>query len=100
MAQLKQIIGRTAKFRGVQREAVDAIVAGKSPVVAMMLTGGAPIPHLAASPFALVTVKARVDSRSNRVLLERTVARSNIITTTKRNPPQEKWQPNPITAIV
>jgi superfamily II DNA helicase RecQ len=32
-------MGKEAKFRGVQKEAIDAIVAGKSHVVAVMLTG-------------------------------------------------------------
>jgi superfamily II DNA helicase RecQ len=39
-AQLQRIIGKTAKFRGVQKEAVAAMVAGESPVVAVMPTGG------------------------------------------------------------
>jgi hypothetical protein len=38
-AQLKWMKGNKAKFRGVQKEAIDAIVAGESPVVAVMLTG-------------------------------------------------------------
>jgi superfamily II DNA helicase RecQ len=38
--QLKRIIGIEAEFRGVQREAIDAITAGESPVVAVMPTGG------------------------------------------------------------
>jgi superfamily II DNA helicase RecQ len=38
-AQLQQIIGKTAKFRSVQKEAVAAIVAGESPMVAVMPTG-------------------------------------------------------------
>jgi superfamily II DNA helicase RecQ len=37
-AQLQQIIGKEAKFRGVQKEAINAIVARKSPVVAVMPT--------------------------------------------------------------
>jgi superfamily II DNA helicase RecQ len=37
---LQRIIGKTAKFRGVQKEAVAAIVAGESPVVAVMPTEG------------------------------------------------------------
>jgi superfamily II DNA helicase RecQ len=37
---LQQIIGKTAKFCGVQKEAVVAIVAGESPVVAVMLIEG------------------------------------------------------------
>jgi superfamily II DNA helicase RecQ len=37
-AQLQQIIGKTAKFRGVQKETIAAIVAGESPVVAVMPT--------------------------------------------------------------
>jgi superfamily II DNA helicase RecQ len=32
------MIGKAAEFRGVQKEAINAIVAGKSPVVAVMLT--------------------------------------------------------------
>jgi superfamily II DNA helicase RecQ len=39
-AQLQRIIGKTAEFRGVQKEAVAAIVAGESPVVAVMLIEG------------------------------------------------------------
>jgi superfamily II DNA helicase RecQ len=39
-AQLKQIIDKAAKFCSVQKEAIAAIVAGESPVVAVMLTGG------------------------------------------------------------
>jgi superfamily II DNA helicase RecQ len=39
VAQLQRIMGKTAEFRGVQKEAIDAIVAGKSPVVAVMPTG-------------------------------------------------------------
>jgi superfamily II DNA helicase RecQ len=38
-AQLQQIIGKTAKFCGIQKEAVAAIVAEESPVVAVMPTG-------------------------------------------------------------
>jgi superfamily II DNA helicase RecQ len=38
-AQLQQMMGKKAEFRGVQKEAIDAIVAGKSPVVAVMPTG-------------------------------------------------------------
>ena len=38
-AQLQQMMGKTAEFRGVQREAIQAIVAGKSPVVSVMPTG-------------------------------------------------------------
>jgi superfamily II DNA helicase RecQ len=38
-AQLQQMMGKAAEFRGVQREAIDAIVARKSHVVAVMLTG-------------------------------------------------------------
>jgi superfamily II DNA helicase RecQ len=37
---LQQIISKTAKFYSVQKEAVAAIVAGESPVVAVMLTEG------------------------------------------------------------
>jgi superfamily II DNA helicase RecQ len=37
-AQLQQIIGKAAKFQGVQKEAIDAIVASKSPIVAVMPT--------------------------------------------------------------
>ena len=37
-AQLQRIIGKAAEFRGVQKEAINAIVAGKSPVVAVMPT--------------------------------------------------------------
>jgi superfamily II DNA helicase RecQ len=37
-AQLQQMIGKAAEFRGVQKEAINAIVASKSPVVAVMLT--------------------------------------------------------------
>jgi superfamily II DNA helicase RecQ len=39
-AQLQRIIGKTAQFRGVQEEAMAAIVAEESPVVAVMPTGG------------------------------------------------------------
>jgi RecQ family ATP-dependent DNA helicase len=39
-AQLKRMMGKTAEFRGVQKEAIDAIIAGESPVVAVMPTGG------------------------------------------------------------
>ena len=38
-AQLKRMKGKKAKFRGVQKEAIEAIIAGESPVVAVMLTG-------------------------------------------------------------
>jgi superfamily II DNA helicase RecQ len=38
--QLKRMMGIEAEFRGVQREAIDAITAGESPVVAVMPTGG------------------------------------------------------------
>jgi superfamily II DNA helicase RecQ len=34
--QLKQIIGKTAEFRGVQEEAIAAIVAGESPIVVVI----------------------------------------------------------------
>jgi superfamily II DNA helicase RecQ len=37
-AQLQQIIGKTAKFRGVQKKTVAAIVVEESPVVAVMPT--------------------------------------------------------------
>jgi superfamily II DNA helicase RecQ len=37
-AQLQQMIGKAAKFRGVQKEAINAIVASKSPIVAVMPT--------------------------------------------------------------
>jgi superfamily II DNA helicase RecQ len=37
-AQLQRMMGNTAEFRGVQKEAIKAIVAGKSPVVAVMPT--------------------------------------------------------------
>jgi superfamily II DNA helicase RecQ len=37
-AQLQRIIGKAAKFRGVQKEAINAIVASKSPIVAVMPT--------------------------------------------------------------
>jgi hypothetical protein len=33
MAQLQRMIGKTAEFRGVQKEAIDAIVAGQSHVM-------------------------------------------------------------------
>jgi superfamily II DNA helicase RecQ len=39
-AQLKRMMSRAAEFRGVQKEAMDAIIAGESPVVAVMPTGG------------------------------------------------------------
>jgi superfamily II DNA helicase RecQ len=39
-AQLKRIMDKAAEFCGVQKEAMAAIVAGESPVVAVMLTGG------------------------------------------------------------
>jgi superfamily II DNA helicase RecQ len=38
--QLKRIMGVKAEFRGVQKEAIKAITAGQSPVVAVMPTGG------------------------------------------------------------
>jgi superfamily II DNA helicase RecQ len=38
--QLQRMMGKTAEFRGVQKEAMAAIVAGESPVVAVMPTGG------------------------------------------------------------
>jgi superfamily II DNA helicase RecQ len=34
------MIGNEAEFRGIQREAINAITAGESPVVAVMPTGG------------------------------------------------------------
>jgi superfamily II DNA helicase RecQ len=37
-AQLQWIIGKAANFRGVQKEAINAIVASNSLVVAVMLT--------------------------------------------------------------
>jgi superfamily II DNA helicase RecQ len=33
------MMGKTAEFRGVQKEAVAAMVAGESPIVAVMLIG-------------------------------------------------------------
>jgi superfamily II DNA helicase RecQ len=36
---LKRMIGDKAKFRGVQKEAIKAIVLRESPVVAVMATG-------------------------------------------------------------
>jgi RecQ family ATP-dependent DNA helicase len=38
--QLKRMMGNEAEFRGVQKEAIEAITAGQSPVVAVMPTGG------------------------------------------------------------
>jgi RecQ family ATP-dependent DNA helicase len=38
-AQLQRMMGKAAEFRGVQKEAIDAIVAGRSHVVAVMPTG-------------------------------------------------------------
>jgi superfamily II DNA helicase RecQ len=38
-AQLKRMMGKEAVFRGVQEEAIEAITAGESPVVAVMPTG-------------------------------------------------------------
>jgi superfamily II DNA helicase RecQ len=38
-AQLQRMNGKKAKFRGVQQEAIQAIIAGESPVVAVMPTG-------------------------------------------------------------
>jgi superfamily II DNA helicase RecQ len=38
-AQLQRMMDKAAEFRGVQKEAIDAIVAGKSHVVAVMPTG-------------------------------------------------------------
>jgi hypothetical protein len=40
-AQLQRMMGKTAEFRGAQKEAVDAIVAGNSHVVTVMPTGWA-----------------------------------------------------------
>ncbi len=37
--QLKRMMGKEAAFRGIQEEAIKAIVAGESPVVAVMPTG-------------------------------------------------------------
>lgn len=39
VAQFKRLKGNKAKFRGVQKKAIEAIVAGESPVVAVMPTG-------------------------------------------------------------
>jgi superfamily II DNA helicase RecQ len=39
-AQLKRMMSKTAEFRGVQAEAIQAIISGESPVVAVMPTGG------------------------------------------------------------
>jgi superfamily II DNA helicase RecQ len=38
-AQLQRMMGKEAEFRGVQKEAIDAIIAGKSHVVTVMPTG-------------------------------------------------------------
>ena len=38
-AQLRRMMGKEATFRGVQEDAIKAITAGKSPVVAVMPTG-------------------------------------------------------------
>lgn len=38
-AQLKRMMGNQAGFRGVQKEAIEGIIAGESPVVAVMPTG-------------------------------------------------------------
>jgi len=38
--QLKRMMGNEADFRGVQKEAINAIIAGESPIVAVMPTGG------------------------------------------------------------
>jgi superfamily II DNA helicase RecQ len=38
-AQLQRMKGKKAKFRGVQKESIKAIIAGESPVVAVMPTG-------------------------------------------------------------
>jgi hypothetical protein len=38
--QRKRMMGNEAEFRGVQREAINAITAGESPVVAVMPTSG------------------------------------------------------------
>ena len=37
--QLQRMAGKTATFRSVQKEAIQAIVGGESPVVAVMPTG-------------------------------------------------------------
>ena len=37
--QLQRMMDRSTEFRGVQKDAIDAIVAGESPVVAVMPTG-------------------------------------------------------------
>ena len=37
--QLQRMMGETAQFRGLQKEAIEAIVAGESPIVAVMPTG-------------------------------------------------------------
>ena len=39
-AQMKRMMGKTAEFRGVQQETIAAIVAGESPIVAVIPTGG------------------------------------------------------------
>jgi hypothetical protein len=38
--QLKQIIGNEAEFCSVQKEAINAIIAGESPVVGVILFEG------------------------------------------------------------
>lgn len=38
-AQLRRMMGGEARFRGIQEEAIQAIVAGESPIVAVMPTG-------------------------------------------------------------
>jgi superfamily II DNA helicase RecQ len=38
-AALQRMMGGQARFRGVQEKAIQAIVAGESPVVAVMPTG-------------------------------------------------------------
>jgi superfamily II DNA helicase RecQ len=38
--QLKKMYGAYARFRGKQREALDAIIGGQSRIVVVMRTGG------------------------------------------------------------
>lgn len=38
--ELKRVMGVDSRFRGVQKPAIEAIMAGKSPVVVVMATGG------------------------------------------------------------
>ena len=38
--QLERIVGEGARFRGIQEEAIKAIMAGKGPILAVMGTGG------------------------------------------------------------